>query len=147
MTSPSTSNPPTPPQTQTANKRKTHPNAATTLTQHTLRSPSWTYLHLQLQQPSAPNPNPTVDALTARQHLTSALSQFLGLTGTAIPIDILKLENSDVWIRVPFDDGAAVEAAVGGWVGVGGSVGWRVVGKDEWLGRLVGGDGRDLFGD
>lgn len=54
-----------------------------------------------------------------------------------------------MWIRVPREDGSAVVAAVSGWVGGSGreSVGWRVRGKGEWLERLVGGDGRDLFED
>lgn len=78
--------------------------------------------------------NFTVDALTARSYLISALSQFLGLMGTSIGVDILKIENPssplpeqkererrgdvpNVWIRVPRDDGAAVLAALSSWVG------------------------------
>jgi len=61
----------------------------------------------------------------------------------------LHLKEKEVWIRVPREDGSAVVAAVSGWVGGSGreSVGWRVRGKGEWLERLVGGDGRDLFED
>lgn len=82
-----------------------------------------------------PIKNFAVDPLTARSYLTSALSQFLGLMGTSIGIDILKIENPpstsepkkkasrggsdypNVWIRVPRDDGAAVLAALSSWVG------------------------------
>lgn len=81
----------------------------------------------------------TIDALTARTYLTAALSQFLGLMGTSISIDILKIENRsqehsqkkevsssyssshssspEVWIRVPRDDAAAVFTALSSWVG------------------------------
>lgn len=58
-------------------------------------------------------------------------------------------------MRVPRGDGSAVVAAVSGWVGGGGGggggtegvVGWRVRGRGQWLGGLVGGDGGDLFGE
>ena len=48
----------------------------------------------------------------------------------------------DVWIRVPREDGSAVVAAVGNWVGKGdkggeGVVSWRVRGRGEWLGAVV----------
>lgn len=87
---------------------------------------------------------PAVDVLTARSYFTSALQQFLGITGTAIPIDFLKVEGSDAWIRVPRDDGAVVVSAVSGWIGTDGFA-WRIRGKSEWLGSLIAGDGRELF--
>jgi ribonuclease P/MRP protein subunit POP8 len=98
-----------------------------------------------------------LDAITARTYLTSALSQFLGLTGTAIPIDILKIETSSpstpdakniLWIRVPRDDAAAVAAAVSSWIGgtrAGGGVAWRIRAKGSWLAALVAGSGSELF--
>lgn len=85
-----------------------------------------------------------LDALTARTHLTSALSQFLGVTGTAISVDILKIESVSppsssssssrkydpegrgrggggggvyLWIRVPREDASAVVAAMSSWIG------------------------------
>lgn len=118
----------------------------TILAQVTLQKPTWTYLHLALH--SSPPSSQPMDPSTARLHLTSALKQFLGLTGEAIPIDFLKLEDRDLWIRVPRADGAAVVAALSGWVGgsEGATVGWRIKGKDDWLNRLSCGDGMDLFG-
>ncbi|EED18209.1 conserved hypothetical protein [Talaromyces stipitatus ATCC 10500] len=104
----------------------------------TSRNPQWTYFKLQLiPHSNHPIKNFTIDPLTARAHLSSALSQFLGLMGTSIGIDILKIENPsssstvqqqqsakrpiiefpNVWIRVPKDDGAAVLAALSSWVG------------------------------
>ncbi len=139
------------PQPSTKRKKAT---SSSTLTQYTLRSPPWTYLHLSVQttpsKPINPSSPAALDAITARTFLTAALQQFLGLTGTAIPIDLLKIEGHDVWIRVPREDGSAVVAALGGWTGRGESganVGWRVRGWDDWLFKLVGGTGEDLFGD
>lgn len=121
----------------------------------TIRAPPFTYLHLTLLASSSSTASPApLDLLTARTHLTAALQQFLGLTGAAIPVDFLKIEGRDVWVRVPREDGAAVTSAVGGWVGsgrvagVGGedaAVGWRVLGWGDWLGAVVAGEGRELF--
>lgn len=110
----------------------------------TIRHPPHTYLHLTLFPSSSSHPNTTdttPDILTLRTHLTTALQQFLGLSGTAIPIDILKIEGSECWIRVPREDAGMVVGALGGGVG-----GWRVVGRGEWLGVVAGGGGEGLFG-
>lgn len=109
----------------------------------TVRTPPYTYLHLSLLSSSSLPTCPPLDALTAHKYLNSALRQFLGITGTAIPIDILKVEARDVWIRVPREDGGAVVAALGSWVGSGdgGSVSWRVKGRGEWLGAVLGREG------
>ena len=141
--------------------------------QFTSRNPPWTYLKLQLYALIVPSiyintnqlyprinqPNTTtdLDALTARTFLTSALSQFLGLAGTAIPIDILKVfseaspqNQNNVWIRVPREDASAVVAALSSWIGGskgngGGNVAWRICAKGNFLGALVAGSGADLF--
>ena len=114
----------------------------------TIRNPPFTYLHLTLLTSSAslqlPN-SPPVDILTARAHLTSALSQFLGITGTAIPIDFLKVEGRDAWIRVPREDAVAVAGALTQWVGKDGGVSWMVKGTGNWLGVVAADDGHELF--
>lgn len=63
-------------------------------------------------------------------------------------MDVLKLEGSDVWIRVPAEDRSALVAAVGGWIGRAGE-GWRVKGCSSWSAGAEGGKdgGRDLFGN
>lgn len=112
----------------------------------TIRNPPYTYLHLSLLASTLPFQSPAdVDILTARAYLTSALSQFLGLTGTAVPIDFLKIEGRDTWIRVPREDSAAVVGALSHWVGKDVAVSWRVKAKGEWLGAVVSGDGSHLF--
>ncbi|KAJ6097313.1 hypothetical protein N7499_001687 [Penicillium canescens] len=138
----------------------------------TSRNPPWTYLKLKLV-PQPGNTPQALDPLSARTYLSSALSQFLGLTGTAIVIDILKIEHGfastptndatsttqatrvprydSVWIRVPREDAPAVVAAVSSWIGGGsnttGSAGvaWRVCAKGNFLGALTAGSGADLF--
>ena len=114
----------------------------------TIRSPPYTYIHLSLLSNSTSSTlgkDSPLDEITIRTCLTSALSQFLGLTGTAIPIDILKVEDKDCWIRVPRQDGRAVIEAASGWLGD--NMAWRIKGNSTWLSGLVHGDGRDLFED
>ncbi|GLB06960.1 hypothetical protein AtubIFM57258_002279 [Aspergillus tubingensis] len=130
--------------TTTPSKRKsptTTTSASTPKTIHfTSRTPTWTYLKLQLiNNPPTSTTSTPLDPLTARTYLSAALSQFLGLTGTTIPIDILKISppspstssstggksvagggaglGSTVWTRVPRDDAAAVVAALSSWIG------------------------------
>ena len=123
------------------------PELESKLTQRslTIRS-SYTYFHLVLltSTPSS-SAQPSLDLLTARTYLTSALSQYLGLTGTAIPIDFLKIEGRSVWIRVPREDGVALVGALSQWVGKDSDVSWRVKAKGEWLGSVVAGNGDNLF--
>ncbi|RMY43167.1 hypothetical protein D0865_11442 [Hortaea werneckii] len=86
-----------------------------------------------------------LDAVTAHLHLAASLSQFLGVHGTAISVDIIKLEGRDVWIRVPNQDSSAVIAAAGGWTSIKGE-GWRVKGSSSWDARAMARDsGQDLF--
>ncbi|TKA65445.1 hypothetical protein B0A55_10330 [Friedmanniomyces simplex] len=123
------------------------------LTQFTLRSPPWSYIHLQhltSHGPPATTTTPSsLDALTAHLQLTAALTQFLGLHGAAIPLDILQLrtESAELWIRVPAQDRSALLAAVGGCVS-GKGEGWRVVGSSAWDARAMAmGSGQGLFED
>jgi len=113
-----------------------------------IKTPPFSYAHLSLLTASTSPQKPTLDEITVRSYLTSALTQFLGLSGAAISIDILKVESAagkkldeggEVWVRVPREDLAPFLAAVGGWVGEGGNVGWRVKGSGNWLSELVGG--------
>ncbi|KAL4919457.1 hypothetical protein BDW62DRAFT_40218 [Aspergillus aurantiobrunneus] len=147
-------------------KRKAPDDSTKTIT-FTARNPPWTYLKLQLiHQPntSTTTKSTPLDPLTARTHLNTALSQFLGLSGTSIPIDILSVTpepdlsqsqsqpvDKYIWIRVPRQDASAVVAAVSSWIGgvsesdTGGSVAWRVCAKGNFLDALARGSGVDLF--
>jgi ribonuclease P/MRP protein subunit POP8 len=110
------------------------------ITAQTIKTPAFSYACLHLVSESA---YPTdLDAITVRSHLASALTQLLGLSGAAIPIDILKLEGGECWIRVAREDLGPVVAAVGGWAGateIGGRLGWRVKTSGNWLNALVAG--------
>jgi ribonuclease P/MRP protein subunit POP8 len=110
------------------------------ITTRTIKTPAFSYACLELisDQPSKIE----LDNLTVRSYLTAALTQFLGITGSAISVDILKVDGKETWIRVPREDLRAVVAAVGGWVGGRQNdikVGWRVRKSGNWLGSLVGG--------
>ncbi|KAH6850804.1 hypothetical protein B0I37DRAFT_121752 [Chaetomium sp. MPI-CAGE-AT-0009] len=89
--------------------------------------------------------------LQLRAYLTTALRQFLGDTGAAIPVDFLAVRGADAWVRVPRQDLAAFVGAVTAFSGVEMSAGseegrmvLRVVASGDWLGSLVGkgGEGR-----
>ncbi|KAF4556811.1 Hypothetical protein D9617_1g086930 [Elsinoe fawcettii] len=134
-------------------KRKAKPSANPVILQFTIREPDWSYVHLRLVTPASlqgaidgshPSDKVLLDEVTAYLHLQSALRRYLGVHGTAIPLDILKVDGLEVWIRSPREDANAVVAAAGGWVGSSGE-GWRVVDWQCW-GPTEGEDGRDLFG-
>ncbi|KAI1415247.1 hypothetical protein F5Y13DRAFT_7338 [Hypoxylon sp. FL1857] len=110
----------------------------------TIRAPRYSYAHLEVFTNS---PDPIeLDALQVRSYCTSALKQFLGATGVGIPLDILKVEGKDCWLRMPRDDLGAFSAAITSWQGsyqdrVHSSL--RIRGCSDWLGALVGRDGED----
>lgn len=109
----------------------------------TIKTPPFSYAQLQLISDS--DTPKELDPLTVRSHITAALTQFLGVTGSAIPVDILKVEGMECWIRVPREDLSPVVAAVGGWIGgteTEGKVGWRVKGSGNWL-SVVGERGKE----
>lgn len=112
-------------------------------TNYTLRHPPYVYIYLTIQTLS---PNPTIvalDKVTARSYLHSALSQFLGLTGAAIQLDLLEVEGRDIWLRVAKDDASAVVAAVSQWMGARQDVSLRVKARGTWLGAVVARGARD----
>ncbi|KAE9993574.1 hypothetical protein EG327_004333 [Venturia inaequalis] len=130
--------------TETRPKKRQKPNGSARYHTATLPPPRWTYFHLQLFTSSSSTSKPTadeaaLDAITVRRYLSAALSRFLGQTGAATPIDILKLDQQHVWIRVPSDDATAVHEAVSSWASSQGDMGdgtglrWIIKGRDDWL--------------
>lgn len=119
------------------------------ITSKTIRAPPFSYLCLQLISDQALTPEP--DILSLRSSITAALTQFLGLTGSAIAVDILKLDPGECWIRVPREDLSVVVAAMGGWVGgseSGGRISWKIKAAGNWLSPLVARtDGQDLWNE
>lgn len=179
-----------PPQESSKKRKRKEKETPHILHQSTFRKPRWAYLHLCLITPgtashapassthassttsaattSDDNPalaqpaQPTshLDPLTVSTLLSHPLTAYLGTTGAAIPIDILKTAGREVWVRIPRQDARGFRAGLGAWVGScagddvpgleggGGGrvkVAWRVLGGSDVLG-LLGGDGSELFG-
>ncbi|KAF3926069.1 hypothetical protein ABW20_dc0109407 [Dactylellina cionopaga] len=139
------------PATKPKEKPRTKPHP--TEQRFTVRKPEWHYLHLRMTfDPPHPvdftSPSYPPDLLTWKTHLSTALNQFLGLSGTAIPIDFLHLNGPEVWTRIPREDATRFMAGISGWGQEveGRTVGFRVLASTEVLMGIVGGEGRDLFG-
>ena len=64
----------------------------------------------------------------------------MGITGSAISIDILHLENDEAWLRIPGSEMERFGTAISGYVGSleGRSVGFRTVNMGQFLMGLVG---------
>jgi ribonuclease P/MRP protein subunit POP8 len=110
----------------------------------TIKAPLFSYACLELISDSTSQIE--LDDLTLRSYITSSLTQFLGLTGSAISFDILKVEGRECWIRLPREDISLFLAAVGGWIGaneIDGKIGWKVKGNGNWLSVLVGKNGAE----
>ncbi|KAH6655290.1 hypothetical protein BKA67DRAFT_534220 [Truncatella angustata] len=110
----------------------------------TIKAPPFSYAHLEVIR----NPAEFVvlDAIQVRSYCTAALKQFLGLSGQAISIDILKVEGPSCWLRIPRDDLGAFTAAITAWQGTyenSTHSTFRIKGCSDWLGSLVGAEGQD----
>lgn len=130
-----------------------------TLATHTIRSPPFAYAHLELVTSSSSTSSSlsssaavSLDPIQVRTYLTSALRQFLGISGQAIAVDVLRVDGARCWLRVPRDDLSAFAAAVTAWPGTAheGSGGaqpqhatFRIRGCSDWLGGLIGQDGME----
>ncbi|KAJ0308249.1 hypothetical protein COL516b_003518 [Colletotrichum fioriniae] len=102
----------------------------------TIKAPTFSYTHLELISES-----PTTQEALELDNL-----QFLGATGSAIPIDILKVEGAQCWLRVPRQDLSPFAAAITAWAGVsdqGIRQVLRVKQCSDYLGAIVGTDGQD----
>lgn len=110
----------------------------------TIKNPTYAYAHLELITTT----NIILDDLQIRSYLTAALKQFLGATGAGMPIDILKVQGKESWVRVPRQDLGAFAAALTAWSGSGPSTGFMIRAAGDWLGALVGRhDQRKLWGE
>lgn len=100
----------------------------------TIKTPPCAYAYLQIVTAKQ---EVALDEITLRQYLTSALKQYLGLTGMGIAIDILKVSGLECWVRVPRQDLGAFSAALTTWTGSGPVSGLRICAAGDWLGALV----------
>lgn len=151
-----------------AKKRKRKQKESHVLFQTTFRKPAWSYFHLTLvtpgtasQIPSASETQPDsrdIDNLTVSTLLLQPLTAYLGITGSAVPVDILHTQGRSAYVRIPRQDARGFRAGLSGWIGgcdagsvpgvkEGGrvNVAWRVVAEGGSLG-LLRGDGEELFG-
>ncbi|KAI1184619.1 hypothetical protein F5B17DRAFT_442473 [Nemania serpens] len=119
-------------------------NKSHELARSVIRAPLYSYAHLELSSANVPETNTRaeeLDALQVRFYCTAALKQFLGATGMAVPLDILKVEGRSCWLRLPRDDLGAFAAAITAWQGTaqdGVHSIFRIRGCSDWLGALVG---------
>ncbi|KAM3509749.1 hypothetical protein MY10362_000423 [Beauveria mimosiformis] len=112
----------------------------------TIKAPQFAYAHLELHTDSTRSTSPpALDELLARSYCDAALRQYLGLTGAGIPLDILKVEGRQCWLRVPREDLARFAAALTAFRGtvVAGDDGevpclLRIKQCSDWLGTMVG---------
>lgn len=111
----------------------------------TVKAPPFSYAHLVLSTDAATPVE--LDILQVRAYCTAALRQFLGLTGLAISVDILKVDGVECWVRVPRPHLGSFAAAITAWPGSsegGAHCVLRVKQCADWLGMMVGADGQDL---
>ncbi|ETS79592.1 hypothetical protein PFICI_09445 [Pestalotiopsis fici W106-1] len=111
----------------------------------TIRAPPFSYAHLEAMRKNSLEAL-ELDAIQVRSYCSAALKQFLGVSGQAISIDILKVEGPSCWLRIPRDDLSAFAAAITAWQGTyeGGTHSTlRVRGCSDWLGSLVGSEGAE----
>jgi ribonuclease P/MRP protein subunit POP8 len=158
-----------PASTSAVKKRKRKEKETHILHETTFRKPIWSYFHLTLVTPgtasqtpsasAAPSDSRDVDALTVSTLLLQPLTAYLGITGSAVPIDILHTQGRNAYVRIPRQDARAFRAGLSGWIGGcdagsvpgvkdGGrvNVAWRVVAEGGSLG-LLSGAGEELFGE
>lgn len=134
----------TPQSTQTQGAPKAGLESSHELLTCTIKSPPFSYAHLEL---ATDGPDAIeLDNLQVKSYCTAALRQFLGITGAAISMDILKAEGSECWVRVPRQDLGSFAAAITAWRGTnegGTQCLLRIKQCSDWLGMMVGTDGQD----
>jgi ribonuclease P/MRP protein subunit POP8 len=112
----------------------------------TIRNPPFSYAQLELLSGPGAGEKPCLDEITVRSYCSAALTRFLGATGAAISLDILKVHENQCWVRVPREDLAAFAAAITAWRGASeGSVdcAFRLLQCSDWLGSMVGRAGQE----
>jgi ribonuclease P/MRP protein subunit POP8 len=105
-----------------------------------IRKPRWGYALLELVTDTAEPIQ--LDKLYARSYCTAALRQFLGEHGVAIAIDILKVKDTECWLRVPRQDLRFISAALTAFPGItqnGVTSLLRLRACSDWLSALIGG--------
>lgn len=124
-------------------KEKSLPKSHDILT-CTVKNPPYSYAHLTLVT-SSTQPE-SLDELQVKSYCTNALRQFLGLTGQAMSLDILKVQGREAWVRIPRGDLGSFAAAITAYKGIvedGVERVLRLKQCSDYLGAMVGSDGQD----
>jgi ribonuclease P/MRP protein subunit POP8 len=111
----------------------------------TIKAPQFSYAHLEVLTDGNVETPADLDNLQVLFLCRAALQRFLGTTGLAIPIDILKIKGNHCWLRVPRPDLGAFAAAItaySGRVEDGTHHVIRLRQCSDWLGAMVGSDGQ-----
>jgi len=110
----------------------------------TVKNAPWSYAHMELVTESTEPLE--LDDLQVKSYCTAALRQSFGLSGQAMPLDILKTSGSQCWVRVPREDLSTFTAAITAWAGLvenGQRRVLRLKQASDWLGTMVGSDGQE----
>lgn len=110
----------------------------------TIKAPHFSYAHLEAVTDGTEPVE--LDNLQVKSYCTAALRQFMGITGEAIALDILKVQGNQCWVRLPRPDLGTFAAAITAWRGTTEEDTQRVLRIrqcSDWLGTMVGSDGQD----
>ncbi|KAL1900264.1 hypothetical protein Sste5346_002575 [Sporothrix stenoceras] len=123
----------------TASKSKTSKESKSReLYSSTIGRPPFAYAQIEVVQNA--KSQGSLDALQVRSYCDAALKQFLGATGGAMPLDLLKLDGNEFWVRLPREDMGLFAAALAAWSSVsrsGTATALRLRASGNWLGSLV----------
>lgn len=122
------------------------PDKSFVISAATIKNPQFSYAHLTLDT-NGPD-TVVLDDLQVKSYCNAALQQFFGLTGLAMSVDILKVTETDCWLRIPRPDLANFAAAITAWRGkTEGSTQYllRIKQCSDWLGTLVGPDESEIW--
>lgn len=112
----------------------------------TIKTPQFSYAQMELITDSTGSNPGSLDELQVKSYCTNALRQFLGITGAGMPLDVLKAEGTECWVRVQREDLGPFAAAITAWRGTtedGVQCLLRLKQCSDWLGAMVGSDGQD----
>lgn len=119
----------------------------------TIKTAQFSYAHLEVlteddTSPSSTAPAVELDDLQVLFLCRAALERFLGVTGLAVPVEVLKVRANQCWLRVPRADLGAFAAAITAYAGQvegGRRKVIRMRSCSDWLGALVGAEGQETL--
>ncbi|EFX01066.1 hypothetical protein CMQ_6008 [Grosmannia clavigera kw1407] len=108
----------------------------------TISKPPFAYVHIEAATSRQTDTvGSVIDPLQIRSYCTAALKQFVGATGAGMPLDLLKIDGRQFWIRLPREDLSFFAAALAAWSFTdqdGVTTVLRLLASGNWLGSLLG---------